>query len=55
MKIKGCPFCGKTAEFKTHFGTIVCTNNKCRAIGPEKTTKKKSIKAWNKRPYEYKD
>ena len=51
-KIKSCPFCGKTAEFKTAFGVIVCTNDKCRTIGPEKTTMKKTIKAWNKRHYE---
>lgn len=47
-----CPFCGSNkvcTTFKEERGYWVKCR-KCRANGPEKSTNKKAIEAWNNRP-----
>ena len=51
-KIKPCPFCGKRFQ-KQRYGEsgfnyyLICPG--CHGDGPEATTKKKALAAWNKR------
>lgn len=54
MKTKPCPFCGGSkfdliGLVKTKVYYILCTNEKCFADGPIRSTNSKAIEAWNKR------
>lgn len=52
-KLKSCPFCGEKTEiylnrYVSERWTVGCLMCDCRAMLCE--TKKKAIKAWNRRP-----
>jgi len=48
-----CPFCGNTKpnHLETITHSIVCSRIKCNTYGPERTTERGAINAWNTRKW----